>query len=167
MVIRWFGTSLPELLAPSLAWIWSGERAAGAGAGNGEGGKADTQEKKKKGKEEKEKEKERKKKKAEEEAKRKEDENKEELRKLQQQLDAINAGGPGEKVDKGGKREGDQQEEEPPKRGYPCPIPGCSSKCTSAKGLAVHLSSRKHISEDRDLVPKTGTLLWHFSGEKP
>ena len=95
---------------------------------------------------------ERKKKKAEEEAKRKEDEKKEELRKLQQQLDAINAGGPGEKVDKGDKgdkREGDQQEEEPAKRGYPCPIPGCSSKCTSAKGLAVHLNSRKHISEDK------------------
>ena len=92
---------------------------------------------------------ERKKKKAEEEAKRKEDEKKEELRKLQQQLDAINAGGPGEKVDKGDKREGDQQEEDPPKRGYPCPIPGCSSKCTSAKGLAVHLNSWKHISEDK------------------
>ena len=28
-------------------------------------------------------------------------------------------------------------------------IPGCSSKCTSAKGLAVHLNSRKHISEDK------------------
>ena len=53
-----------------------------------------------------------------------------------------------DKGDKGDKREGDQQEEEPPKRGYPCPIPGCSSKCTSAKGLAVHLNSRKHISED-------------------
>ena len=76
---------------------------------------------------------ERKKKKAEEEAKRKEDEKKEELRKLQQQLDAINAGGPGEKVDKGDKREGDQ-EEESVKRGYPCPIPGCSSKCKRTCG---------------------------------
>ena len=66
METRLFGTSLLELLAPSLAWIWSGE----LGAGNREGGKADTsdtQEKKggKKGKEEKEK----KRKKAEEEAK--------------------------------------------------------------------------------------------------
>ena len=54
-------------------------------------------------------------------------------RKLQQQIDAIIAGGLGEKVDKGDKREGDQ-EEESVKRGYPCPIPGCSSKCKRTCG---------------------------------
>ena len=76
-------------------------------------------------------------------------------RKLQQQIDAINAGGPGEKVDKGDKREGDQQEEEPAKRGRNhkkvasvSPKPPAKKK-PNRSGLTEHLSQKDLESDIR------------------